>query len=491
MSKKKRNKRKSKRYTSIAAHKRIKKELHPPMATLPRMNEMSWLNDGIPEMLWAILVVSCLDESDFITIFRNVATCGERFRDQEDIKVSITHSGLSLIDKVCFFDIVNCIVSHPSGRATLRPLLLLDQLPGYERWRDILDEDPRDEDWNVLGEAVGKVLFHQTEEATHCRWAKLVFRMASGGVFFHQDMEETAKEIAQYPDYGDLRKVRPSIRAMELMFRTEEDTSLEWCDEFWKACLQNTLCFVAEDSSTIAPAGIGTTRERVEEVWNSLHNHFRATLENTSTDARHDASFGFCFYSLALLEELLQVGNNQGILARHSLRSLVEVYITFSFLLKKDKEKLWKSYRTYGSGQAKLAFLKLEELSGELPTFVSKDGLELMANEDIHQEFLSIDLGHWASLDLRKMAEESDTKEIYDKYYSWTSSFIHGHWSSIRDATFRTCLNPLHRLHRIPRETTRTLEDAVPDACVLVDLMLEHLDHAYPSFDKRVAVEGD
>src|SRR5215208_8280936 len=63
-------------------------------------------------------------------------------------------------------------------------------------------------------------------------------------------------------------------------------------------------------------------------------------------------------------------------------------------------------------------------------------------------------------------------KDEYDRYYGWASAFSHGHWGAVRDSVLQTCQNPLHRLHRIPRATRRTLEDDVHDACRLVDQVL-------------------
>src|SRR2546426_4136495 len=53
---------------------------------------------------------------------------------------------------------------------------------------------------------------------------------------------------------------------------------------------------------------------------------------------------------------------------------------------------------------------------------------------------------------------------------------------------WETCANPLHRLHRIPRQSKRMLEDVVPDACRVVDLILGLVDRCYPSFSGRVTL---
>jgi hypothetical protein len=78
------------------------------------------------------------------------------------------------------------------------------------------------------------------------------------------------------------------------------------------------------------------------------------------------------------------------------------------------------------------------------------------------------------------MAEDSDTKDVYDAHYGWNSGFAHAQWSAMRDVTLTTCLNPLHRLHRVPAGGERGLGDVVPDAAEIVESMIVGLLRAYP-----------
>nr|WP_255762853.1 DUF5677 domain-containing protein [Halomonas desiderata] len=164
-----------------------------------------------------------------------------------------------------------------------------------------------------------------------------------------------------------------------------------------------------------------------------------------------------------------------------ALRSLAEVSITLHYLAKTDSLEMWQSYRVYGAGQAKLAFLKTQQTHGDLPNFIDESTLYSIANEDVWQEFLNIDVGHWASSNLRKLAMDSGTKDIYDNYYDWSSSYIHGNWAAVRDTNFVTCHNPLHRLHRIPRVAHRSLRSVEPDAVKLVNEMIDVLERLFPS----------
>ncbi len=71
------------------------------------------------------------------------------------------------------------------------------------------------------------------------------------------------------------------------------------------------------------------------------------------------------------------------------------------------------------------------------------------------------------------------------------SAFMHGHWAALHDSVYDTCGNPLHRLHRIPREGTRLLPDVISNACRLIDRILLLVDQCYTDFSDRVEIVGN
>jgi len=77
-----------------------------------------------------------------------------------------------------------------------------------------------------------------------------------------------------------------------------------------------------------------------------------------------------------------------GITGRALLRTLVECRITLAYLRHADAAELWDKFRAFGTGQAKLALLKLDEMSENKPSFVSLAVLEQLSNEDFFQEYV-------------------------------------------------------------------------------------------------------
>lgn len=477
-------------HPSLQEHKRKGKSLIPPLLDVPNLAFTSWMNERLPEMLWAALLVTNLKRKDALALFRKVAEYAQRFESSSE-SVDITHSGLQRLDADSRKEILEIISFDPDAKKALRPVLLLKELPSRDVWQDAINDQPHSEDWNLLAAAAARTLDHQSEESTDCRWMRVLFQLTAGRIKFLQKMAETVKGLLYYPNYGDLRRVRPSIRAMEGgLAGILAETESEWAPKFWAQCLTDTPCIGASNEANLTLPKVGTTVTRLNETYEHIVDHGHATRQTSAVDPKHDTVFGTVLYCLSILRELLGVGLSQSILGRMALRTLVESYITLAYLVKKDDPKLWQSYRVFGAGQAKLALLHLDRFD-EKPGYVNMITLEDLANEDLWQEFLPINLGHWEKSNLRSSSEKAGVKNDYDRFYPWTSAYLHGHWGAIRDSVFETCRNPLHRLHRIPRTRHRALDDVLSDACYLVDKMLALLDSCYPQFPYRVTEDEE
>lgn len=491
--------------TPLTSHQRKGSMLIPPMAALPNMALASWMNDRLPEMLWAALALEGMEREDALDLFRHVADYARKFRD-ETIKakqsskpqrlLEITHTGIAEMDEESRSDILAIMAEYPGARNALCPLLLLDALPARDDWHKALGGiNPPQSDWDVLMRAVAKTLDHQSQEATDCRWMRLLFQILAGRMHFMGNTGETGMEMLYYPHRGDMRKVRPSIRAAEgaldsLVDKEGLGYDRRWAEAFWAQCLADTPCMEVRDATPEKPATLGTTAEHLNKLYERVVEYAFISRQTSAVDAKHDTVFGTVLYCLSIVRESLGVGVSQSIIGRTALRTVVESYITLAYLVARDNPELWKSYRVYGAGQAKLALLHFERFE-DRPEYVSTETLEHLADEDVWSEYLSINIGHWEKSNLRTMSEIAGVKDVYDQYYPWPSTYLHGHWGAVRDSVFQSCYNPLHRLHRIPRQHRRLLDDVLPDLCVIADKCLELLDKCYPAFGDRVTISVD
>ncbi len=469
--------------TALDRHKKVGKALVPPMAQLPNLALHSWMNDRMPEYLWAALLLGNFDREPVLDLFRALASDVAAARETQLIG-DVSLSGLAEIPEFYATSLISKITSVPEYRDLLSLLLLFPALPGRERWTRFVPEPV----WNQktedsLKRAVAKTLYHQSQEATDCRWLIVLVKIAADMLRMPQEL---ALEIVHYPNRGDLRAVRPSIRAAEggltSLMKEETEGKRVWAKQFWEHALAMSQCYPLARADEIETVTASPSVEERAVLRRALVEHFYRTNQTTTVDAKHDAAFGFALFALALTSELIEQKHSP-VTGRLGLRTLFEVYATLEFLRRKNDESTWQAYRVHGMGQAKLASLKLEQNGGG--SFLDEASLNAIANEDLWDEFLSVNLGHWNTSNLREMCSDADLKAEYDTYYGWTSSYAHGQWGATREVTFVSCGNPLHRLHRIPRTTPSCPPSVVSDAVRLTNLTLLSLDNIYPPFAVR------
>lgn len=488
-------------YSSIFEHQKVGKKMVPPLNKLP-ITKNSWLDDGAPEMLWAFVVAQALPREEYLKCFRvvtdwcikNLPTHEEQMKaapaanpaDPVGPSCDIEMTELAKLSNATFDDLAALLNNWPNCAVGLATLGTLTTLPGYEHWaRCFPTEEPN---FDVLAAAMAPAADHQSEISTDIRWFKVYIGMAFGKVQFPIKMKKDVEEILDFPNSGDLRQVRPLIRSMEVSFRSMR-APLTWMTDFWDELYQRTGCI---DSSKRTDYEVQVEKKVKQEDLIALRmnvlNGFVDTTTTTAIDYRHDGAFGIMLYALSVTAEVCGPSRASLITGRIGLRTLAELYISFAYLAAKDDKELWYEYRNFGNGQTKLAFLKTEIGDGTVPGFMDQEALFQMANEDTWQEFVDVNTGHWANLNLRKLAMEGGTKDVYDKYYDWTSTYAHGHWGAIRDSNFVTCFNPLHRFHRIPRITHRLLPAVTADAVELLNTMLALLLKLYPALGDIPAI---
>ena len=475
--------------SKLSGYQREGKRLLPPLRQLPQLQPSSWINDRLPDLIWAALLITQFPREFTIELFRSVAARIHQAGEGAPHDLRLT--GLAEALPVSSELIIDFVCGIPEAKDALSPLLLFPDLPGRQAWSQAIARSPGDDAWQMLASAVAAVLNHQSQAATDIRWAMVLCFMTAGRLHLPSHPEHLANELLLYPHCGDQRLVRPTIRASEgaLMNLILKDSGPTWAPSFWNYCLSNTQCFPLPIQGTSTQPTPGTTASQMSIVAEALLRHCDDTRHTSAVDPKHDIVFGMALYNLAILSELMRIGANTSIGARFGLRTLLEVYVTLAYLLAKDDPELWKSYRVYGMGQAELAYLKLEEAADQ-PLSISSEKLRELANEDVREELLDIDLGHWAKANLRQLSTEAGIKGDYDRFYFWTSMYNHGHWGAIRSTVFDNCGNPLHRLHRIPREEPHLQPDVVVDAVELVDKTLTLVDGAYPTFTERLRVNN-
>jgi hypothetical protein len=477
---KKSSKKRSINYTEISKHKFDGKNLVPPFVQLPNLNLTSWMNDRMPDYLWVALLLTKLGRVKGLNILRQVIQYFISINEGRQIKIfpDVSHTGLKTMDIEHRDKLFNIITQTEECKNALTPLLMYDQLPLKEIWRKFIKYEFTLDKSEFLYSSVANVLDHQSQLSTDCRWLRVILQYVGG--YLHLPTEEMARQLFDYPNYGEQKSVRPLIRSMEVALdgfdKGKKDS--EWINNFWKENLDKTPClaFLPKYKNTT----ISVNSASLDLLYEELVNHYFKSLTSTGIDIKHDAIFGVAFFSISILKEILNSSLNIG--ARNTLRTLLESYITLAYLIKKDEENLWKSHRVFGAGQAKLTFLKLDSIEN-MPKYVNIETLRELANEDLWQEFLSINTGHWENTNLRKISIDADLKDVYDRYYSWTSAFTHANWGALRSSIYTFCGNPLHRLHRVPRKVDVELPSVIEDSIYFINEIIKLVSQVYPGIN--------
>lgn len=467
--------------TDLHKHKRDGSLLKPPFKQIPTLSPSSWKDDRLPELLWAVLLIGNLSREDALNIFRAAG----KFVQGRDELYDITISSIAQWkreDRIAFIGLL--CESHPKAKSILLSLVVFPSLPAFEDWVSVLGEPQGEMEKDLadyLANGVRVTLWHQSQEATDCRWVKVLCMVTAGKMKVVSGMYS---EILNYPNEGDMRSVRPTIRASEIIQDPQKPATKDWPDSFWTACLRNTLCAPLPRKDQRKDK-ISISTYQITHIRHLLLLHYMKSDDTSSIDSKHDAIFGFGFYALRLLNELAVTNLSRAAIGRLVLRTCVESYITLAFLVKRNDPALWDDFRNYGVGQMKLSYLKARDVK-EKPAFIDEEFLKEILNEDRWEEFSDIELSHWASSDLRKMSDEAGCKDVYDAYYSWTSTFSHGSWGSIRESNFAMCANPLHRLHLIPSVSVYPLPGVLEDVVKIVNLILGVIESEYPGLELQI-----
>lgn len=491
--KKKPNSSKSdRRSTPLANYKLNKKILTPPMASIPNMVLQSWSNERMPEMLWAVLIRKKHSDEIGYAIFRELLRWLADNMGEREVN-GVTHTEIAALEIQLRKDFILKIVEL-AGTDALKPLLLFDKLPAYDDWSDAVkaERDP-ETDWDFLAESIADVLFHQTQQATDIRWVRLMGSFLGGKMHMPLEMVE---KYNHYPNKYDQRSVRPGIRSAEMMLDVAGETKIsKWSEEFWKMSKEETQCIpetiYTEDDLRKRYESISEDKKfydkYLHEFRGELLDHFFKTSKTTSIDSRHETVFGLALYALDVFIEnsiLEMAGTTSG---RVTTRIIFEALVMLKYLLQKESEgeELWDTYRNYGNGQINLIMRKYEDEEYS-SSMVDLKKIDSIANEDKWSEYVPINLGNWDASDLRTISTYVEMKPLYDKYYPYTSGFIHANWGAVREASFETCMNPLHRFHRIPLFGLPVMPNVNEDCRQMVNQIGDLLNRAYPKFNPRI-----
>ena len=275
-------KRSGNRYGMITPLDHLKREgkvISSTFAQLSNLNFSSWVNETLADVLWSVLIASLIERTKALGIFRFLIDNYHEIRDRMGTTM-LVHSQLALLSPDAFDDLFGDMVADPEVGDVLSVLLVFDSLPDRHHWRRVLQaRDPSDVSANNLASAVATCFDHQSQAATDCRWLRIMTGLAQGKIVITQEMGGIFDEIVGYPDRGDMRAVRPTIRSMEMMTRGPDfnkGAPPPWADEFWDECWKMTSCQVSGEGEHEPKRKYVHIFDQIVDIHKALTLHFLA-----------------------------------------------------------------------------------------------------------------------------------------------------------------------------------------------------------------------
>ena len=473
MTRKKKRDRRRRTGSPLSSHKRTGKVLTPPLMQAPGLSTHSWLRGTLPEMIW-LCSLTVFERRRVLVIAHEVLDRLNHLTADSSRVVTGSLSSFERIDEGVRTEALASLRTDGLYEETFSPafaqaLGLYPTCPG--RWliepqlREGLRIDPE----------VGRA--HLTAIVTHCyhgqsepsTLAKAIYvgrYAAAGKLHLPQDFDliplltkpmdqQTEEESAVV--MGFIRATFGATWAMD-----EPDQSADaWCPTFWRSNFRLFACEELPSASveeTMPSAKVNELAARFRERTDSVAERFSSEARRIDPDLfspdRYEVLVGICSRAIRLCRAAaphpdLWVPE----VANPILRSIVECRIVSEWLMQKNAAERFSEFKDYGRGHLKLHKLHLEDYLQDADSPVVDlllQELEDEVNVDLGEEFQSIQLGHFAGTDLRKMAIDANLKDDYDLVFAPASAETHGEWATLDRYHLSRCGNPLHLFHRLP-----------------------------------------
>ena len=210
---------------------------------------------------------------------------------------------------------------------------------------------------------------------------------------------------------------------------------------------------------------------------------------NMDNQAVHEVVGGLLARQISLTT---QMAMSPGIWNNHSapifLRCMVDIYINLCWI-SKDPLPRSQKFLQHGLGEWKLSLEHRKEQLRRDGKNPDHDELiknnESLLNSQRYTFLINVDLGHWAEMNTRKLAEEAGCIDFYNYAYTPFSAAVHSTWRHLRTHNLQVCSNPLHKAHLSPIDY-----DTQPDPFYL-DMTAKYLDKSLKLFDDTFNSNSD
>lgn len=452
MSKRKKHSRKQARpTTSLSQHTRYKKQLDPPLiaGAGDALNLIDTRRDILPELLWIDSILSDFTWGQALNIMYRFLDLADEHLEDENEYVNGTISSFDLIPVEKRSDFISKISKEDLFEVALperfrHALALYGECPA--RWIITEWQQKNHADFEIgiayLRQAILRLFDMRSPYATRCRMIPLARIFKNGKISVPPDTQ-LKRLFTKYPNglsENDQALAETMARAMVLTF--EAEWSKSWSKYFWQQNYQISACEIAEyltenPSPEESLATIENIKNALDDLYEFLMNSILRIQIDLYNPDKEDVLFGLLSRQFRLFSELsLNIGMWQPEIGQNFHRLMIDTQILMTWLIKREDSELFRRFKDYSLGKQKLFKLHIEDrvdtgrLDDEYEELV--EALSHSIEEEKFEELITIDVGAlFPNMDIRKMAIETDLKEIYDLGYVPHSAAIHGEWTRL------------------------------------------------------------
>jgi hypothetical protein len=473
---------------ALAGHVKRGRVFRSPLAATGLFNVADWVRDDLPDLLWPVLVLSELGSDQAV---RFVRWQGRVLTDvdgsAEPVFLADCLDGrLSGLQRLSARvpEAIDVVTSHASELGLLSDGIrrILSSYPDRPaEWLTGLGmEPPGESEIDRLAEAVLEVISDGHREAIIKCMA--IWSGVHAGTF--RSSQETIDLLKYYPnDTATVSQADSVVRAMWGAFRATllgRDSEhfvecIRWAKIFWGVNSMTTRCMPARDvkpekqvdgepdscdePEARQPESSGLLRKDFQQRAMDLTSSYIEAVE-TGPSRLYDPSRDEVHTGLvvrAAREVIAMLGSPNLWCSEHGSnvgRALVENRILLAWMARQDQEEIYRRYKEYGAGKAKLYALLAKGVPGDWLINGLEEAISVIERASHNDEVLdhrAVDISaNFAGKSLRQMADECELADLYRHAYQMQSGVSYSEWWSVEIHCMEPCLNVLHRGHLIP-----------------------------------------
>lgn len=469
-------KKKNKNKKVLSDHQQKGKIFTPPLITAlsDRLHFTKWTDDLLPNLVWMGLLFDKLGERKAINVFESFIEIVKDILGEQDKKILIfipEYYSLNdeQIEKIKESLAVKNVLNEL--QESLYPLIsLYSQCPLKFLYNENdLEKHKTDVDKSLsaMKRVVKNILDRKSKEAMLVQTTAVYIMGLTGRLKFAEGQAPGDIEtIFDYPKTDESKKVAASIRATLGTVRALYDNqeAINWSTYFWNHGYEISVCeiqkpffqeFSKEQKESIEKI-YKVVKGYKKELYKEIEDLWTTVNINISNPIKDEVLGGLIARQARLATVIISDDNLwTADLGRIIQRCMVDTHITLAWLIKEGKQKDYEKFIEYGLGQEKL-FLEHQKirLDESDPEFKEKnEEIEFRKSwidGQILTSLLPVNVGNWIQKNARIMAEEANCMDIYNLAYTPFSNTVHGMWNTLARINLKYCINPLHKLHRVP-----------------------------------------